>query len=74
MQLPPTTLNVERAAAWSWRLLVSAAAVAAVLALLWYLRDRTPGGGRLDDRAGGLGHRVVVPRSPLAPTPAAALS
>ena len=38
MQLPPTTLNVERAAAWSWRLLVSAAAVAGVLALLWYLR------------------------------------
>jgi predicted PurR-regulated permease PerM len=31
-------VNLERAAAWSWRLLVSAAAVAATLALLWYLR------------------------------------
>jgi putative heme transporter len=38
MQLPPVALNLERAAAWSWRLLVSAAVVAAVLALLWYLR------------------------------------
>jgi hypothetical protein len=34
MRLPPTTLNLERAAAWSWRLLISAAALAAVLALL----------------------------------------
>ena len=38
MHLPPTTPNLELAAAWSWRLLVSAAAVAAVLAVLWYLR------------------------------------
>lgn len=34
-QVPP---NLERAAAWSWRLLVCAAAVLAVIALLWYLR------------------------------------
>ena len=36
--LPPVSPDLDRAAAWSWRLLVSAAAVAAVLALLWYLR------------------------------------
>jgi predicted PurR-regulated permease PerM len=34
-QVPP---NLERAAAWSWRLLVCTAAVLAVIALLWYLR------------------------------------
>jgi predicted PurR-regulated permease PerM len=38
VNLPSTSANVERAAAWSWRILVSAALLAAVLALLWYLR------------------------------------
>jgi putative heme transporter len=38
MNLPPLPPNLERAAAWSWRLLVCAAAAAAVVALLWYLR------------------------------------
>ena len=32
------TLSLERAAAWSWRLLVCTAALALVGALLWYLR------------------------------------
>jgi putative heme transporter len=35
---PPVSATVERAAAWTWRLLVCAAGLAAVLALLWYLR------------------------------------
>ena len=38
MQLPLVLLSLERAAAWSWRLLVCTAALALVLALLWYLR------------------------------------
>jgi predicted PurR-regulated permease PerM len=38
MELPRVTLSLERAAAWSWRLLVCTAALALVLALLWYLR------------------------------------
>lgn len=38
MNLPPVPPNLEHAAAWSWRLLVCAAAAAAVVALLWYLR------------------------------------
>jgi predicted PurR-regulated permease PerM len=32
------SMNVERAAAWSWRLLVCAATVLVALALLWYFR------------------------------------
>jgi putative heme transporter len=36
--LPPVPASLERAAAWSWRLLVCAAAVLAILAVLWYLR------------------------------------
>ena len=38
MNLPPVPTNLERAANWSWRLLVCAAALFAVLAVLWYLR------------------------------------
>ena len=38
MNLPPAPQNLDRAAAWSWRLLVCAAAAAAVVAVLWYLR------------------------------------
>jgi predicted PurR-regulated permease PerM len=38
MKLPPVPLNLERSAAWTWRLLVCTAALALVLALLWYLR------------------------------------
>jgi predicted PurR-regulated permease PerM len=38
MKLPPVPLNLERAAAWTWRLLICTAALALVLALLWYLR------------------------------------
>jgi putative heme transporter len=38
VNLPPVPPNLERAAAWSWRLLVCAAAVFAAIALLWYLR------------------------------------
>ena len=38
MKLPAIPLNLERAAAWTWRLLVCTAALALVLALLWYLR------------------------------------
>jgi putative heme transporter len=38
VNLPPVPPNLERAAAWSWRLLVCAAAVLAAIALLWYLR------------------------------------
>jgi putative heme transporter len=34
----PTPASLERAASWSWRLLVCAAALVAVLALLWYVR------------------------------------
>jgi predicted PurR-regulated permease PerM len=38
VNVPPVPLNLERAASWSWRLLVCAAATLAVLALLWYFR------------------------------------
>ena len=38
MNVPPVPANLERAASWSWRLLACAAAVLAVLVLLWYLR------------------------------------
>ena len=38
MILPPVPTSLVRAAAWSWRLLLCAAAGLAVLALLWYLR------------------------------------
>jgi putative heme transporter len=38
MKLPAVPQNLERAAGWAWRLLVCTAALALVLALLWYLR------------------------------------
>ena len=38
MKVPAVPLNLERAAAWTWRLLIGAAALALVLALLWYFR------------------------------------
>ena len=38
MKLPAAPQNLERATGWAWRLLVCTAALALVLALLWYLR------------------------------------
>jgi putative heme transporter len=38
VNLPPVSANLERAASWSWRALVCAAALFAVLAVLWYGR------------------------------------
>jgi putative heme transporter len=38
VNLPPVPLNLERAASWSWRLLVCSAALLAALAVLWYFR------------------------------------
>jgi len=38
VNLPPVPPNLEKAAAWSWRLLLCGAAALAVVALLWYLR------------------------------------
>ncbi len=37
MEIPPVPSGLTRVAAWSWRLLVTAAAVALILTLLWYL-------------------------------------
>jgi putative heme transporter len=36
--LPPVPASLDRAAGWSWRVLVCATAALAVLAVLWYLR------------------------------------
>ncbi len=33
---PPVSQNLDRAASWTWRLLVCVAALALVLALVWY--------------------------------------
>ena len=38
MRVPPVPPGLERAAGWSWRLLVCAAALLGVLVLLWYLQ------------------------------------
>jgi predicted PurR-regulated permease PerM len=38
VRLPPVPPNLERAAGWSWRLLVCAAAGLALLFVLWYFR------------------------------------
>jgi putative heme transporter len=38
MRVPAVPPNLDRAAGWAWRVLVCAAAVLAVLALLWYVR------------------------------------
>jgi putative heme transporter len=38
VKVPPVPTSLERAAGWSWRLLVCAAAVAVLLTLLWYVR------------------------------------
>jgi putative heme transporter len=38
VKLPPVPANLQLLAGWSWRLLVCAAAVVALLALLWYVR------------------------------------
>ena len=38
MNLPPVPTSLERAASWSWRVLACAAALLAVLAVLWYFR------------------------------------
>jgi putative heme transporter len=37
-RVPAVPVGLDRAAGWAWRLLVSVAAVAAVVLLLWYLR------------------------------------
>jgi putative heme transporter len=38
MNVPPPPENLQRAASWTWRLLLCVAALLAVLALLWYVR------------------------------------
>lgn len=38
MRVPAVSPNVDRAAAWAWRLLVCLAVIVVVLALLWYVR------------------------------------
>jgi predicted PurR-regulated permease PerM len=38
LRVPEVSPNVDRAAAWAWRLLLCAAVVVLALALLWYLR------------------------------------
>ena len=38
VKVPPVSQNLDRAASWTWRLLVCVAALALVLALVWYLR------------------------------------
>ena len=38
MNVPPVSENLDRAAAWTWRLLVCASALAILLALVWYVR------------------------------------
>jgi predicted PurR-regulated permease PerM len=38
VNVPPVPRTLDRAAAWSWRLLVCAAVVLVLLTLLWYLR------------------------------------
>ena len=38
MTLPPVPASLERVASWSWRLLVSAIALVALLTVLWYVR------------------------------------
>jgi predicted PurR-regulated permease PerM len=38
LNLPPVPPSLDRAAAWSWRILVCAAAALGVLFVLWYLR------------------------------------
>lgn len=38
MRVPAVSPNVDRAAAWAWRLLVCLAAIVVVLAVLWYVR------------------------------------
>jgi predicted PurR-regulated permease PerM len=38
VKVPPVSESMDRAAAWTWRLLVCAAALSVVLALIWYVR------------------------------------
>ena len=38
MDVPPPPSNLVRAASWSWRILVCAAALLALLTILWYVR------------------------------------